>query len=59
MDGSGGNTSEILEQFELIINTNSMEEAMEQQARDGADEPDAVADPEAPQGEAPGGLAAE
>ena len=59
LDGSGGdrNTPEILEQFELIINTTSMEEAMEQQARDGSDEPDAAA--EAPQDEASGELAAE
>src|SRR6056297_235 len=53
------NTPEILEQFDLVINTTSMEEAMEQQARDGADEPDAAADPEVPQDEASGGLAAE
>lgn len=53
------NTPEILEQFELVINTTSMEEAMEQQARDGSDEPDAAADAAAPQGEASGGLAAE
>ena len=32
---------------------------MEQQARDGSDDSDAVADAEAPQGEASGGLAAE
>ena len=30
------NASEILEQFELVINTTSMEEAMEQEAREGA-----------------------
>lgn len=53
------NTPEILEQFELVINTTSMEEAMEQQARDGSDEPDAAADAAAPQDEASGGLAAE
>ena len=51
---------EILEQFELVINTTSMEEAMEQEAREGAsDEPDAAAGAEAPQDEASGGVAAE
>ncbi|MGX1100518.1 plasmid partitioning protein RepB C-terminal domain-containing protein [Amorphus sp. MBR-141] len=55
----GSNTPEILEQFELVINTTSMEEAMEEQARDGIDEPDAAADPAAAQNEASGGLAAE
>ena len=30
--------SEILEQFELVINTTSMEEAMDQEAREGASE---------------------
>ncbi|OWV39213.1 hypothetical protein CDZ95_27230 [Mameliella alba] len=29
----------ILEQFDLVINTTSMEEAMEQQVREGSDEP--------------------
>ena len=53
------NTPEILEQFDLVINTTSMEEAMEQQARDGTDEPDATADPEVSQDEPSGGLAAE
>ena len=44
----GRNTPEILEQFELVINTTSMEEAMEQEARDGvSDEPDAGMDAEA------------
>ncbi|WP_281287041.1 plasmid partitioning protein RepB C-terminal domain-containing protein [Aquicoccus porphyridii] len=53
------NTPEFLEQFELVINTARMEEAMEQQARHGTDEPDAAAEPTAPQDEASGGLAAE
>lgn len=53
------NTPEILEQFELVINTASMEEAMEQQARDGSDGPAGAADTAAVQGEASGGLAAE
>ncbi len=53
------NAPEILEQFDLVINTTSMEEAMEQQERVGSDGLDASEDQAAPQDEASGGLAAE
>ena len=53
------NTPEILEQLERVINTTSMEEAMEQRAHERSDEPDAAADAEVPQDAASGGLAAE
>ena len=52
------NTPEILEQFELVIHTTSMEEAVDQQARDGTDKP-ADANPAVPQNAASSGLAAE
>jgi len=49
---------EILEQFELVIHTTSMEEAVDQQARDGTDK-QADANPPVPQNAASSGLAAE
>jgi len=52
------NTPEILEQFELVIHTTSMEEAVDQQAREVTDKP-ADANPAVPKDAASNGLAAE